>query len=121
MESFGLPKDSEEEKKSRAAAIESASQYAMEIPMRTAVVAYQAMDICEEMIERGNPNSITDAGVGVLCIRAAVLGAIMNVRINAGGIKDKHFTERLLTQAHQLEQEVLKREDVLRQKVSEQM
>ena len=121
MEAFSLPKDSEEEKKNRAAAIESASQYAMEIPMRTAVVAYQAMDICAEMIERGNPNSVTDAGVGVLCIRAAVLGAIMNVRINAAGIKDKGFTEKLFTQALQLESEVLEREEALRKKVMEKM
>lgn len=89
--------------------------------MRTAKVAFQGMDICEEMIERGNPNSVTDAGVGVLCIRAAVLGAIMNVRINASGIKDKQFTENLLAQAFQLENEVLMKEEELRKKVMEKM
>ncbi len=121
MEAFGLPKDTEDEKKARSEAIEAASKYAMEVPMRTAKVAFQGMDICEEMIERGNPNSVTDAGVGVLCIRAAVLGAIMNVRINASGIKDKQFTENLLAQAFQLENEVLMKEEELRKKVMEKM
>ena len=121
MDAFGLPKDTEDEKKARSEAIEAASKYAMEVPMRTAKVAFQGMDICEEMIERGNPNSVTDAGVGVLCIRAAVLGAIMNVRINASGIKDKQFTENLLAQAFQLENEVLMKEEELRKKVMEKM
>ncbi|MEY2938834.1 MAG: glutamate formimidoyltransferase, partial [Bacteroidota bacterium] len=103
MEAFGLPKNSEEEKAARANAIEMASQYAMEIPLKTAKVALEGMDICMSMVKTGNPNSITDAGVGALCIRTAVLGAVMNVRINAAGIKDKTFTGRLLNEAGILE------------------
>lgn len=103
MEAFGLPKGTEDEKKTRSAAIESASKYAMEIPLRTAEVALDAMEICWQMVNHGNPNSITDAGVGALCIRAAVLGAVMNVKINASGIKDKVFTMNLVEKANKLE------------------
>jgi glutamate formiminotransferase/formiminotetrahydrofolate cyclodeaminase len=106
MEAFGLPKGTEEEKVARVNAIEDASKYAMEVPLRTAEVALEGMDICLAMVKSGNPNSITDAGVGAMCIRTAVLGAIMNVRINAAGIKDKAFTSRLLDRALVIEKEV---------------
>lgn len=117
MEAFGLPKGTAEEKAQRSAAIENASKYAMEIPLKTAQVAMQAMDLCIAMVEKGNPNSITDAGVGALCIRAAVLGAVMNVRINAGGIQDKVFTAELLQQAGQLETAVIEAENQVRERV----
>lgn len=106
MEAFGLPKGTEEEKVARTNAIEDASKYAMEVPLRTAEVALEGMDICLAMVKSGNPNSITDAGVGAMCIRTAALGAIMNVRINAAGIKDKAFTSRLLDRALVIEKEV---------------
>jgi glutamate formiminotransferase/formiminotetrahydrofolate cyclodeaminase len=117
MEAFALPKGNDDEKKIRATAIESASKYAMEIPLRTAEVALSAMSICLEMVENGNPNSITDAGVGALCIRAAVLGAVMNVKINASGIKDKSFTEGLIEKANQLEKDANEMELMIREKV----
>jgi len=104
MEAFGLPKNSDEEKAARTEAIQSASKYAMEIPLRTAQVAFKAFDVCAAMIETGNPNSVTDAGVGALAIRTAVLGACYNVRINAGGITDKAFTEKLMLTCSELEQ-----------------
>jgi glutamate formiminotransferase/formiminotetrahydrofolate cyclodeaminase len=114
MEAFGLPKNSEEEKAARANAIEMASQYAMEIPLKTAAVALDGMEICMTMVKTGNPNSITDAGVGALCIRTAVLGAVMNVRINAAGIKDKTFTSRLLNEASILEKKAEEMENEVR-------
>ncbi len=105
MESFGLPKNTDEEKALRSAAIESASKYAMEIPLKTAQVALESMQVMQAMTEQGNPTSMSDAAVGALCARTAVLGAVMNVRINASGIKDKTFTEKLLSQATLLETE----------------
>lgn len=99
LESFGLPKSTDAEKAARAAAIEAASKYAMEVPFRTAELALQSMEVMQKMVEIGNPNSITDAGVGALCARTAVIGAVMNVRINAKGIKDKTFAEDLVTRA----------------------
>ncbi len=117
MESFGLPKGTDEEKAIRSKAIEDASKYAMEIPYRTAELALESMQVMQRMVEIGNPNSITDAGVGILCARAAVLGAVMNVRINAGGIKDKSFTEPLLAKATQLEEKAEKIEADVRNKI----
>jgi glutamate formiminotransferase / formiminotetrahydrofolate cyclodeaminase len=114
MEAFALPKESTEEKALRSAAIENASKYAMEVPLLTARIASDAWPIVEAMVKEGNPNSVTDAGVGALCLRAAVLGAVMNVRINASGIKDKSFTETLLREAQQLEQFAELREKEIR-------
>ncbi len=121
MEAFGLPKSSEQEKQARTAAIEEASKYAMEIPLRTAQVAFESLQVMKAMVEQGNPNSVTDAGVGAMCARTAVLGAIMNVRINASGIKDKEFTERLLNQALELEGQAELAESEVRAMVASKM
>ena len=103
MQAFALPKSTDHEKKQRMEAIETASKYAMEIPLLTAEIALNTFEVIEAMVEQGNPNSVTDAGVGALLARAAVLGAIMNVRVNASGIKDKAFTEKLLHRATEIE------------------
>ncbi len=103
MEAFGLPKNTDEEKAARSHAIEVASKYAMEIPFKTAEAALASMEVIGKMVEIGNPNSITDAGVGALCARSAVIGAVMNVRINASGIKDKVFTSDMINKASELE------------------
>jgi glutamate formiminotransferase/formiminotetrahydrofolate cyclodeaminase len=121
MESFSLPKNTDDEKQARSAAIESASKYAMEIPYRTAEIAYASMEVMERMVEIGNPNSVTDAGVGALCARTAVLGAVMNVRINASGIKDKVFTDALLAKATELENRAEAKENAIRKSVNAKM
>ena len=121
MEAFSLPKNTDEEKQARNAAIESASKYAMEIPYRTAEIAFASMEVMERMVEIGNPNSVTDAGVGALCARTAVLGAVMNVRINASGIKDKAFTDELLAKADALEKNAEAKEAAIRAMVAERM
>ncbi|MFN0031661.1 MAG: glutamate formimidoyltransferase [Flavobacteriales bacterium] len=105
MEAFALPKNSDTEKLQRSAAIESASKYAMEIPFKTAQVALESMKVMQAMTEQGNPSSMSDSAVGALCARTAVLGAVMNVRINASGIKDKTFADRLVNEAAKLESE----------------
>ncbi len=117
MEAFGLPKNSEDEKAARSKAIEDASKYAMEIPFRTAELAFESMEVMAKMVEIGNPNSITDAGVGVLCARTAVLGAAMNVRINASGIKDKTFTEDLINRVNEIEKKAEALEAAVRAKI----
>ena len=89
MTSFDLPKSTDEEKKARTQAIQDATKYAIEIPFRVMQAAYQSMEVIRAMAETGNPNSVTDAGVAALCARTAVLGAFMNVRINASGYHDK--------------------------------
>jgi glutamate formiminotransferase/formiminotetrahydrofolate cyclodeaminase len=102
MDAFSLPKSSEEEKAARSAAIQAATRYAIEVPFRTMQKAYQAFGIIEAMVETGNPNSVTDAGVGALCVRSAVIGAYLNVKVNGAGFKDKAFLDQVLSEADEL-------------------
>src|SRR5690606_13776515 len=118
---FGLPKGTDEEKKHRTAFIEEASKYAMQVPLMTAETALASMEVMKQMVEQGNPNSVTDAGVGALCARTAVLGAVMNVRINAGGIKDKAFTEDLLAKAAAVELQAEASEAEIRKLVADKI
>ena len=89
MDAFGLPKGSDEEKKARAAAIESATKYAAEIPLKVMEAASKSYELLAEMAEKGNPASVSDVGVGALATRACVEGAALNVRINLGQLKDE--------------------------------
>ena len=102
MEAFGLPKDSDTEKAARSAAIQAATQYATEIPLRTMKVAYSGFDLIEEMVKEGNPNSVSDAGVGALAIRSAIYGAYMNVRINSVDLKDRTVADKLVAEAQEI-------------------
>lgn len=99
MEAFRLPKNTTEEKALRTQAIQKATQYATEIPFQVMETAYQSMEVMKAMMETGLPSSLSDAGVGALCARTAVLGAYFNVRINAKDIKDKEFTATILKKA----------------------
>ena len=83
MDAFGLPKKTDEEKAARTNAIQEATKYAIEIPYRTLCKSFEVFEICKAMVETGNPNSVTDAAVGILCARAACYGAFMNIKINA--------------------------------------
>jgi glutamate formiminotransferase/formiminotetrahydrofolate cyclodeaminase len=99
MDAFSLPKSTEEEKQMRSQAIQEATKYAIEVPYKTMAKSMEIFDLCKAMVETGNPNSVTDAGVGALCTRSAVLGAYLNVRINTGSLKDKSFADEILKQA----------------------
>jgi glutamate formiminotransferase / formiminotetrahydrofolate cyclodeaminase len=102
MIAFGLPKNTDEEKAARSKAIQDATLYATQVPLRTMRAAANAMPLCKAMAEIGNPNSVSDAGVGALCIKAAVHGAYLNVKINAVGLKDKATAEQLMNEAKQI-------------------
>jgi glutamate formiminotransferase / formiminotetrahydrofolate cyclodeaminase len=102
MDAFGLPKGNEEEKAARSAAIQAATKYAMEVPLKTMEKAYESLEIIRAMVETGNPNSVTDAGVGALCARAAVIGAYLNVKVNGSSLKDKVFLEGILKKAEEI-------------------
>jgi len=104
MEALGLSQRNEEDKMNRTAAIQQATRTAMEIPFRVMQVSYESMEVLMAMAKTGNPNSVSDAGVGALAARSAVLGAGLNVRINAGSLSDKEFTTQLLKKASLLEQ-----------------
>jgi len=89
MSAFGLPKESTEEKAARSAAIQSATKYAAEVPLRVMETALRSYELLEQMAEQGNPASLSDVGVGLLAIRACIEGAALNVRINLGSLKDE--------------------------------
>ena len=99
MAVFSMPKGSEEEKAARAAALESATLYATEVPLRTMKAAFDTFDLLDAMARIGNPNSVSDAGVGAIAAEAAVAGANLNVRINAAGLKDRAKADQLTAEA----------------------
>jgi glutamate formiminotransferase/formiminotetrahydrofolate cyclodeaminase len=107
MQAFGLPKGTDEEKNARTQAIQDATKYAIEIPFRVMELCFESLTVMKAMVEQGNPNSITDAGVGALCARAAVFGAFMNVRINAGGFNDKAFVNDLIAKGKTIEEKTM--------------
>lgn len=114
MAVYSMPKSTEEEKAARAEALEKATLYATEVPLSTMKAAFDSFELLEAMAREGNPASVSDAGVGALAARAAVLGAQLNVRINAAGLKDRTRAEALCDEADELatlanlrEQEIL--------------
>ncbi len=108
IDGFRMPKDSDEEKEARKQAIEEATIYATEIPFQVMETSFNSMEVMQAMIKDGLQNSLSDGGVGVLCVKAAVLGAYFNVKINAKDIKDRVFAEDILTRAESIYQQTLK-------------
>ena len=102
MEAFGLPKGTDEEKAARSAAIQAATLFATQVPLHTMQASFKVFELGKAMAEEGNPNSVSDAGVGVLAARAAVLGAGLNVKINASGLKDRETADKLVGEANEL-------------------
>ena len=103
MDVFGMPKGTDEEKAARAEAMEAATLYATQVPLRTMKAAYKAFDVVRAMAEEGNPNSVSDAGVGALAARSAVMGACLNVKINAAGLKDRAVADALVKEAEEIQ------------------
>ncbi|MCH8030845.1 MAG: cyclodeaminase/cyclohydrolase family protein, partial [Bacteroidetes bacterium] len=102
MAASGLPKGSDAEQAERIQAIQAATRGAIEIPLRVMEVALDSMAVMKAMAEVGNPNSVSDAGVGALCARAAVRGAYLNVQINVGDLEDKAFVEDVLSRGQKM-------------------
>ena len=122
MDAFGLPKGSEQEKAARIEAIQQATRYAIEIPFRVMKKSFETMEILKAMAETGNPNSVSDAGVGALAARSAVMGAFLNVKINAAGLNDKAYVASVLAEgsdiernAKQMEEQIL---EIVNQKIN---
>jgi glutamate formiminotransferase/formiminotetrahydrofolate cyclodeaminase len=107
MAALGMPKASEEEKAARAAALEEATLYATEVPLKTMKAALASFPLIEVMAAEGNPNSVSDAGVAALAARSAVLGAQLNVKINAAGLKDRTAAEALVAEAETIAAEAV--------------
>ena len=102
MDAFRLPKDTESNKSKRKKSIQEATKYAILTPFKVMETAYNSMEVMQAMAEIGNPNSVTDAGVGALCARTAVIGAFLNVKINCGDCEDKNFVDDILKRGQQL-------------------
>ncbi len=102
MDCFSMPKNTDDEKAARSAAIQAATLYATEVPLRTMRASYRVFEIVEAMASEGNPNSVTDAGVGALAARSAVIGALLNVKINAAGLKDTELAARLIAEGEEI-------------------
>ncbi len=110
MDALGMPKGSDQEKAARRNAIQDATKYATEIPLKVMKRTFDSFEVIKAMAESGNPNSVSDAGVGALAARSAVLGAFLNVKINAAGLDDKDFASRVLSEGRTLEAATLERE-----------
>ena len=110
MNAFGLPKKTDEEKAARSAAIQEATKFATEVPFQTMQKSFEAFQVCRAMVEWGNPASVTDGGVGALAARSAVMGAHLNVKINASSLKDEAFKNDILKRAADIEAAAIKEE-----------
>jgi glutamate formiminotransferase/formiminotetrahydrofolate cyclodeaminase len=121
MAAFALPKSNEAEKAIRHQSIQQATRAAIEVPFRVMEVAYASLEVIGAMAAEGNPNSVSDAGVGALCARAAVLGAFLNVRINAAGYEDKGYIAKLLEKGAAIEAGTMKAEETILQLVRDKI
>ncbi len=121
MTAFSMPKGTEEEKKSRKNAIQEATRFAIDIPFRVMKISFDSLELIAAMALSGNPNSVSDAGVGALCARAAVMGAFMNVRINAGGYDDKKYVDDILKKGRELEEKTIEEETRILKIVNEKI
>lgn len=107
MEAFALPKKTDTEKDNRHKAIQAATENASQIPLKTMQLCLQSMQIALAMVQNGNPNSVTDAGVGAIAACAGVKGAFLNVKINAAGIDNKNFVNDIINQGNEILQQAL--------------
>ncbi|MEE4178026.1 MAG: glutamate formimidoyltransferase [Bacteroides sp.] len=121
MDAYGLPKGTEQEKKDRKEAIQAATKYAIEIPFRVMENAFKAMEVIEAMVEKGNPTSVTDAGVGALCARTAVIGAYLNVKVNVMDLEDKAFVEEIMGKANEIQLAARQKEDEIVKLVAQRL
>jgi glutamate formiminotransferase/formiminotetrahydrofolate cyclodeaminase len=114
MSAFALPKTIDEQKLIRKNAIEAATIYAIEVPLNVMKTSFESFDLIKEMAENGNPNSVSDAGVGALCARTAIYGAYLNVIINATGLSDKNFGTSKIEEARNiLDAAILREKEIL--------
>ncbi|MDX9928286.1 MAG: glutamate formimidoyltransferase [Bacteroidales bacterium] len=103
LEAYSLPKKNEEEKAARSLAIQEAIKYATLVPFRVMEIAFRGFEVIRAMVEKGNPNSITDAGVGALALRTCIRGAFLNVKVNAADIEDRQFVDELIMRGEEID------------------
>jgi glutamate formiminotransferase/formiminotetrahydrofolate cyclodeaminase len=121
MAAYGLPQNSDAEKKTRKQAIQDATKRAIEVPLKVMETALASMDVIKSMAETGNPHSLSDVGVAALCARTAVLGAFLNVKINAGSLDDKGFVSGVLSRSEKLQSDAIAKEYAILESVAAKM
>lgn len=121
IEAYGFPKTSDDEKKARNEAIQSATMNAIMVPFRVMETAFKGFEVIHKMIEIGNPNSVTDAAVGALALRTCIKGAFLNVRINAGGLDDKSYAKEIIEKGYDIENKASKEEEAILRLVEEKL
>ncbi len=117
LNAFSLPKKTEEEIKIRKSAVQEATRNAILVPFRVMETAFSGFGLINEMVEIGNPNSVTDAAVGALALRSCIMGAFLNIKINASGLDDREFVSDLLLQGQKIESEAIEEEEAILRKV----
>ena len=113
LQAYSFSKKSEEEKKIRENAIQEATKNATLVPFKVMEIAFSGFELLREMVEKGNPNSVTDAGVGALALRSCVRGAFLNVKINASGLKDKFFANDIISKGEEIEAKTIAAEELI--------
>jgi glutamate formiminotransferase/formiminotetrahydrofolate cyclodeaminase len=121
MDAFGMPRSNDEEKKQRADAIQHATRYAIGVPFKVMQKCYDSFEVIQAMVEEGNPASVTDAAVGTLCARSAVMGAFYNVKINAGSLEDKSFVDSIIKKGDELQKQALQKEKEILEMVDQKI
>lgn len=110
---FKLPKETEEEKEARHKAIQAETKYAARVPMEVAYAVHGILPLITIVGKKGNSNAITDACVAMMCARTAILGALLNVRINLASIDDVMFVQAMQEEAAKLERDAIEEEQKL--------
>jgi len=121
MAAYGFPQNSDAEKAARKQAIQAATQRAIEIPLKVMETALASMEVIKAMADTGNPNSVSDAGVAALCARTAVLGAFLNVKINASTLDDRAFASGALSRGEKYKSDAVAKEHVILESVAGRM
>lgn len=121
MAAFGLPESTEKEEAAKHASIQAATKQAIEVPFQVMQTSLACMEVCKAMAEIGNPASVSDAGVGALAARSAVLGAFLNVKINAGDVEDRPWIEGLLRRGREMQQKATSLEREILETIQEKL
>lgn len=121
MDAFGMPRGNPAEEQARNQAIQDATKGAIEVPFRVMEASLECMEVIQKMAEIGNPNSVSDAGVGALAARSAVMGAFLNVKINAGDLTDKAWVDDLLARGADIQEKAIAKESEILQMVEKKL
>jgi glutamate formiminotransferase/formiminotetrahydrofolate cyclodeaminase len=121
MQTYALPKGTDEEKKSRSAAIQAAKRDVIVVPLKVMETATSGFGLLREMVEEGNPNSLTDAGVGALALRACIKGAYLNVKTNVSDLDDKEFVKEVLIKGCDIDSKAKMEEEAIMKIVEEKI